>query len=947
MPPAAPSHPAPTLPAFLTGGGDAAALIAQRDWSQTPLGAIGAWPVSLKSAVGLVVRSPTASVLLLGTDGVLLYNDAYAVIAGDSHPQALGCKLGDVWPEHAAFNQHVMATVWAGKTLAYDGRPFTIQRNGLPKTVLLTLHYSAVIDDDARTMGVLAQVLETTSKVYEENWLTYEREHLRRAFEQSPSFMAILRGPDHIFELVNVAYMQLVGHQDVLGLAARDAFGDTKKAGYFAMLDQVFNTGQAHSEMGVPVTLQLSAGADLQQHFVDLFYQPVRDPSGAVIGIFVRGTDVTERQLAVNAVEANAAQFRTFAQAQPNQVWTSPANGLLDWFNDRVYEYSGAAPGALNGLDWAQIVHPDDIEAAAAQWMQCLQHGSNYDTEFRIRRHDGAYRWHLARALPLREADGTISRWIGTNTDIHAHKLHAAERDRDLSRIWTLSRELMLICDTQGTIAAVNPASVEMLGWTEEDMVGRQVDHFLHAEDIQRTRAEREKVTGGTATHSFENRYRTKSGDYKVLNWTAVPDGERVHAIARDVTRERIAEDSLRQFHKMEALGQLTGGIAHDFNNLLQGIMGNVGVVKRLVTTNRAAETEKYLERTSEAIRRAAALTHRLLAYARRQPLEPRAVQVNPLIESMEDLFHRTLGESIQVHLALDSHVWPTQCDPNQLENALLNLVINSRDAMPGGGKLTIETRNAALEGLLPLDKDGIQPGRYVCIAVSDTGSGMSLDTQSKAFEPFFTTKPTGQGTGLGLSMIYGFARQSDGYAKIYSELGIGTTVKLYLPQFVADGTAVEEPAPESAPVAKVRSVGVIAVVEDDPDVRDLIVESLQDAGFVVLHANDGTSGLRLLQSPVHIDMLLTDVGLPGLNGRQLADACRAQRPDMKILFMTGYAENAMFTAGYLDSGMAMITKPFALDVLVAKVQLAFENASASAGANADALAPADASERK
>lgn len=317
--------------------------------------------------------------------------------------------------------------------------------------------------------------------------------------------------------------------------------------------------------------------------------------------------------------------------------------------------------------------------------------------------------------------------------------------------------------------------------------------------------------------------------------------------------------------------------------------------------------------------RRAAALTHRLLAFSGRQPLEPRPIQVNPLLASMEDLLRRTLGETVDLRMALAPALWLTKCDPNQLENAILNLAINSRDAMPSGGTLTLETSNTALDSGFTAAQDGVLPGAYVCITVTvtDTGIGMSADTISRAFEPFFTTKPLGQGTGLGLSMIYGFARQSEGYARIYSEPGQGTTFKLYLPRESAAAHGEEQSQPHAAPPA----TGNVLLVEDEPVVRGLIVQVLGDLGYTVTEAADGQSGLRLLQTIPGIDLLISDVGLPGMNGRQLAEAGRALRPGLKILFMTGYAEDAVFASGLLDPGMSMIAKPFAMDALVARVR--------------------------
>ncbi|MER2249021.1 ATP-binding protein [Methylorubrum podarium] len=386
--------------------------------------------------------------------------------------------------------------------------------------------------------------------------------------------------------------------------------------------------------------------------------------------------------------------------------------------------------------------------------------------------------------------------------------------------------------------------------------------------------------------------------------------------------RERMSED-LRQSQKMEAVGQLTGGIAHDFNNLLTGIVGSLDLMQSRIAQGRTEKLQRYIETAMASANRAAALTHRLLAFARRQPLDPKPTDVNALIEGMSDLLRRTTREAIELRVEPEPGLWPTLCDPHQLENAILNLVINARDAMPEGGMLSVVTSNGRHDPSDPDPSKRLLPGDHVCISVSDTGAGMPPEVMKRAFDPFFTTKPLGQGTGLGLSMIYGFARQSQGQTDIASEVGRGTTVRICLPRHAG---ILVEPA-ELHEVAEVpRGSGeTVLVVEDEQVVRDLIVEVLHDLGYQTLQAADGPLGLRVLQSPTRIDLLVTDVGLPGLNGRQLADHARETRPDLKVLFMTGYAEGAATPSGFLDPGMALITKPFTVDALMSRIRAIIE----------------------
>jgi signal transduction histidine kinase/CheY-like chemotaxis protein len=390
--------------------------------------------------------------------------------------------------------------------------------------------------------------------------------------------------------------------------------------------------------------------------------------------------------------------------------------------------------------------------------------------------------------------------------------------------------------------------------------------------------------------------------------------------VSEEIKARALVEENLRQSQKMEAIGQLTGGIAHDFNNLLAAISGSLQMIQSRMAQGRMETVDRYLAAGQNAVQRAAALTHRLLAFSRRQTLDPKPTNVNRLIAGMEELIRRTVGPSVQMEVIGAGGLWPTLIDPNQLENALLNLCINARDAMPDGGRLTIETANKWLDDRAAKERD-LSPGQYVSLSVTDTGTGMSPTVIAHAFEPFYTTKPFGQGTGLGLSMIYGFARQSGGQIRIYSELGKGTTMCLYLPRHdqAAEENDVFALRTGDSPTGEGE---VVLVIDDEPTIRMLISEVLEEHGYAVVEASDGPSGMRILQSAARIDLLITDVGLPnGMNGRQIAEAARQTRPGLKVLFITGYAENAVVGNGHLDKGMLVIAKPFEMDVLARKIR--------------------------
>ena len=501
-----------------------------------------------------------------------------------------------------------------------------------------------------------------------------------------------------------------------------------------------------------------------------------------------------------------------------------------------------------------------------------------------------------------------------------------AERTRERDRTWNNSQDLLLIIDHDGLLRAVNPAWTTVLGYRSDELIGHHVREFIHPDDQGSSAVLTQATESRVPQH--ENRYRHRDGSFRWISWVASHEGDLTYASGRNVTAEKeasleleVAQEQLRQSQKMEAVGQLTGGLAHDFNNLLTGITGSLELLQIRMHKGQVADVDRYVNAAQGAARRAAALTHRLLAFSRRQTLDPKPTDVNRLIAELEDLVRRTVGMSVELEVIGAAGLWPALVDQNQLESALLNLCINGRDAMPDGGRLTIETSNKWLDDRAARERD-LPPGQYLSICVTDNGTGMTPDVVQRAFDPFFTTKPLGAGTGLGLSMVYGFARQSGGQVRIYSELGQGTTICIYLPRHAAV-VAVEHEQHEvdqgRAPVSA--SGHTVLVVDDEPTVRMLVMEVLESMGCATIEASDGPAALKVLQSSSRIDLLVTDVGLPGgINGRQVADGARKLRPGLKTLFITGYAENAALGNGYLDEGMQVLTKPFTLDTLSRRV---------------------------
>ncbi|MGE4482146.1 PAS domain S-box protein [Acidocella sp.] len=1001
---------------FLAHGGAMGELIAGFDWAGTALGPLENWSASLRAHVATMLRAPEPMLILAGPEGLLLYNDPCMAFIAERDPLALGLPVSALWPE--------LADVMSLMLLADQGaeeRRFVAELESAARTLKRNLLCQPLMSETGKMLGVSGRFVD----------------------------------------------------------------------------------GQPGGGM------ELGGG----QRF---------------------------------------APFRLVAQTMPGQVWTARADGRVDWMNQRLCAALGQerAPALEEG--WSGLVHPQDLPFITRRWAEAVASGVSYEVECRLRSASGHYLWHFVHATPLRDAAGTVAGWVGSNVNIHARKMAEYESGRIRNRIWSLSRVYMLIFDRQGMIWQSNPAVEYGTGWRESALVGKNLLAFIHPEDVEAALVTLARVATGETIRSFECRCRMRNGQYRVIDWEVVPDGDMNHAVGRDLTeqhiaqkglertwvlspvlkfvldargavvttnpawskalgwsetesrgqdlsafmapedvrrmraqqvgagleagvgeltvsmptkqgerrdivwinvvdggslygfgrdvtaerraaaaaarasaeRERIwvsandllaiaeldgrlrsvnpawekwlghsdaallnmpltglvlpedkpvveqaleelacgrpvrdvecrmndaqgrpcllswsadplgeafyfvgrdvsaqhdAEEQLRQAQKMEAVGQLTGGIAHDFNNLLQGINGSLELLSKRLARGEMKGLERLIGVAMGAAERAAALTHRLLAFSRRQSLDPKPVAANPLVAGMEVLLRRTLGERVELRLILQEELWLTLCDSNQLENAVLNLAINARDAMPEGGQLTIETANVDRAAAGSRQRD-LMPGSYVCISVADTGVGMDGATIAKAFEPFFTTKPLGQGTGLGLSMIYGFAQQSGGSVKIMSKPGAGTTVRLLLPRCEGELAQERPDRPETGLPAAASGESVL-VVEDEPTVRALIVEVLGMLGYAALEAKDGSAGLEILQSRRRIDLLITDMGLPGLNGRQMADAARLSRPELKILFMTGYAESVVMKAGGLEPGMEIMAKPFTMDMLAARVR--------------------------
>ncbi len=605
---------------------------------------------------------------------------------------------------------------------------------------------------------------------------------------------------------------------------------------------------------------------------------------------------------------------------------------------------AGEAPLTIEAL--VQAFDPYEHDALRDVLIAAVhgEHGGQVSFEAKLRGHPLYARWAQLTGNRLVTDDGSV-RLTGVMRDITSD-VRAAESLREKADLALSQRQILvdILQCTPDLIAAVGP-DFRLLTFNpafRAEYEARLNERPRVGDDLQENMLRLmpaqaptmlslwRRALAGEALSLTQTVSSPTGGEPLTFETRYTPlfdaTGAKVGAVhwSRDVTErtqteKRLieAEAALRQAQKMEAIGLLTSGIAHDFNNLLHGMVTALSLIKRHVAKNGGGPLERYADMATGAAHRAAALTHRLLAFSRQQPLDPKPVDTNALVASMEELFQRTFGSGIELFVSLAPDLHLTRCDANQLENALLNLVVNARDAMPAGGVLRISTRNATLDAATA--RGDVAPGDYVCLTVADEGVGMTDDVLAHAFDPFFTTKPRGQGTGLGLSMIYGFIKQSGGHIDVDTTPGQGTTFHIYLPRFRGDANAPKEEVPLPAP--QIAGNGyVVQVVEDDDVIRSLTVEALEAAGYRVLVAADGLAGLASLRSAPRVDMLITDVGLPGLNGRQLADAARDELAELPVLFMTGYAESSVITPDMLDPGMEMIVKPFAMDRLLQRV---------------------------
>jgi PAS domain S-box-containing protein len=799
-------------------------------------------------------------------------------------------------------------------------------------------------DSQGRALKLIGAHLDITDQKKAEATVQESEGRLRAIADALPFLISYL-DKEQIFRFINKPYASWFERplSQIIGRDVRDVMGPAM----YEVRRPYIERALAGESLSYEADFPRSDGA-VQTEIVHI---PHRDQAGRVLGLYTVVMDITARKLAEKVLSESEERFRSIADSAPVPMWVSRLDGLRQFVNRAYHEFLGVPFADALNFDWRKALHPDDLQRILRE--QRAGEGSRkpFVLEARYRRHDGQWRWLRSESQPRWGPAGEHIGFIGVAHDITASKeaergltelnetleRRIEDRTRQLAASEALiqtffnhSSECYAVIveedDGQFRYAEANPATLRLYKKNREAVIGHTIQEVLGAESA----SDIEAYLATCLHRGAPLRYERSQGD-AIIEAIVTPAPQelgaprRVVVSAHDVTERRRLEQQLQQSQKMEAVGQLTGGVAHDFNNLLTLVIGGLDIIGRQITNLpdplALTRIERGREMAMQGAQRAASLTTRLLAFSRQQPLNPQALDANKLVVDVCDLLRRAIGETITVETALGTDVWRMYADANQLENALLNIGFNARDAMPNGGKLIIETANASLDKayISSLSED-IAPGEFVMIAITDTGTGMDMTTRQRAFDPFFTTKEVGKGTGLGLSQVYGFARQSAGHVKIYSEIGEGTTVKIYLPRSASDRK--NQIIGEANKLSRWTGAETILVVEDDDELRKYASGVLEELGYRVMSAGTGAAALETLNGSHQIDLLLTDVVMPGgMNGRQLADNAVGRRQSLRVLYMTGYTRNAIIHQGRLDLGINMISKPFSFEELAAKVR--------------------------
>ena len=916
---------------FPTAGGDVAALIRHFDWSRTALGPLAVWPQSLKTTTETLLRSPVPIVLLWGADGFMIYNDAYSVFAGGRHPQLLGSKVREGWPEVADFNDHVMKVGLAGNTLAYQDQELTLHRHGLPEQVWMNLDYSPVISESGEPAGVIAIVVETTQRVMAERRVA-ESETRFRALVNATSDMVYRMSPD----------WRLMQQLDGRGfLADTDAPKVAWMEEYLLPADRPAIAAAIQSAIETASVYHLEHQVrrlDGSTGWVSSRAIPLTDHDGRIVEWFGAASDISERMQARDLLKESEERFRLIANSAPVPMWVSNLDGTRSFANQAYLDFLGIDYEKAVVFDWRTILHPDDLTRIVQESVAGEASLKPFVLESRYRRADGAWRWMRSESQPRWDPQGKHIGFIGVAHDITAAKQAESELRRlnetleqrifertsqleaneaQLRAMLETSNQYQGLLDLHGNVLYVNKTALSGIEAVAADIIGRP---FWDLPWFSATPGAGAIVSTAFAAVKNGESVRTEMllhlpiGD-RYFDFAMRPVFDQHGHItsvlpeAVDITERRKAEEALRQSQKMEAVGQLTGGVAHDFNNLLTIIRSATDFLRRRELAE--DRRRRYIDAISDTVDRASKLTGQLLAFARRQPLTPQVFDVSQQVENIAQLVRPLVGSRIRIDLAIrDTECFAT-ADIAQFETALINLAVNSRDAMDGQGLISISVAKAAT---IPASGTSEKRnGNFIAIAVTDNGTGIAPEHLSVIFEPFFTTKEVGKGTGLGLSQAVGFAKQSGGEIVVASTLGEGSTFTIYLPQAEAPSLEADVTPAHFDLTASGRGHRIL-LVEDNKNVGRVSSELLQDLGYTIKWADDATQALKLLAEDERaFDLVFSDVIMPGMNGVELATIVRKRYPHLPVVLTSGYSSALAESAHH---GFELVQKPYSVEAL-------------------------------
>ena len=923
---------------FPSGSGELSALIRHFDWAKTSLGPLATWPQSLKTVTDTLLWSPVPIVLLWGEDGVMIYNDAYSGFAGARHPQLLGSKVSEGWPEVADFNDHVMKVGLSGGVLSYKDQELTLYRHNRPEQVWMNLDYSPVLNEAGQPAGVIAIVVETTQRVITERTLNDRENELAR-------IQRIARIGGVTVDLKNgfdngrrsLEYLEIHG----LSPDAIDTHENWLKRMHPDDRDQALNhllTTVNGTDVRYSSEYRIIRPSDGQVRWIACEAQIERDETGQALRLVGAHMDITERTLAKGLLRESEERFRVIANSAPVPMWVSKLDRTRSFANQAYLDFLGLEYEKAIVFDWRKILHPDDSSRIVNESLAGEASLKPFVLEARYRRSDGEWRWMRSESQPRWDPVGKHIGFIGVAHDINAAKEAEGELRRlnetleqriqertsqleaneaQLRAIFETSNQYQALLDLSGNVIYANKTALAGIQSSVIDVAGRP---FWNSPWFSATPRAGETVAGGFAAVKRGESVRTEMllhlpiGD-RYFDFAMRPVFDQHSAItgflaeAVDITERRQAEEALRQSQKMEAVGQLTGGVAHDFNNLLTIIRSATDFLRRRELSE--DRRRRYIDAISNTVDRASKLTGQLLAFARRQPLTPEVFGVGLQIEGIVQLMRPLVGGRVQIGIEIADAECFAMADVAQFETTLINLAVNSRDAMEGQGLISIRVKKA--DEIPASGISGRRTGKLIAISVEDTGVGIPADKMAAIFEPFYTTKEVGKGTGLGLSQALGFARQSGGDIVAVSALSKGSTFTIYLPQAELPGPPVAIPAMPPATVSSGHGHRIL-VVEDNEDVGRFSTELLQDLGYATRRADNAKQALALIAADHGaFDLVFSDVIMPGMNGVEMAQIIRERYPGLPVVLTSGYSS---VLAQNIDHGFELIQKPYSVEAL-------------------------------